>query len=184
MLGRTYEDENCSAARALEVVGERWSLLIVRDAMFRGTTKFSEFQRNLGLAPNILASRLDAFVQIGLMRARRYSEHPDHREYVLTRKGLDLQPVIIALTAWGDRWAAPEGPPLVYTHEGCGGRIYQRLGCSTYHAVPQPSEIKVRLGPGSKPLGRPQERSQPPEGLQRARAGAARLCCLRRAVPP
>jgi DNA-binding HxlR family transcriptional regulator len=174
MLGRTYENENCSAARALEVVGERWSLLIVRDAMFRGTTKFSEFQRNLGLAPNILASRLDAFVQVGLMQARRYSEHPDHREYVLTRKGLDLQPVIIALTAWGDRWAAPEGPPIVYTHKGCGGRIYQRLGCSTCDAVPKPGEIKVRLGPGSKPVGRRKERSRPHERLEAARARSAR----------
>jgi DNA-binding HxlR family transcriptional regulator len=149
MLGRTYEHENCSAARALEVVGERWSLLIVRDAIFRGTRKFSEFQRNLGVAPNILASRLDRFVRAGLMRARRYSEHPEHREYVLTKKGLDLQPVIIALTAWGDRWAAPEGPPIVYKHEDCGGRIYQRLGCSVCDAVPKPTQVKVRRGPGS-----------------------------------
>src|SRR5260370_5790047 len=174
MLGRTYEHENCSAARALEIVGERWSLLIVRDAMFRGTTKFSEFQRNLGLAPNILASRLDAFVQIGLMRARRYSEHPDHREYVLARKGLDLQPVIIALTAWGDRWAAPERPPIVYTHEGCGGRIYQRLGRSACDAVPKPGEIKVRLGPGSRPVGRRKGRSAPHGRLEGARGGTGR----------
>src|SRR3989442_16032933 len=102
MLGRTYENENCSAARALEVVGERWSLLIVRDAMLRGTTKFSEFHRNLGLARNILASRLEAFVHVGLRRARRYSEHRGHREYGLTRQGVDLQPLIIALTAWVD----------------------------------------------------------------------------------
>jgi hypothetical protein len=108
------------------------------------------------------------------MRARRYSEHPDHREYVLTRKGLDLQPVIIALTAWGDRWAAPEGPPIVYTHEGCGGRIYQRVGCSTCDAVPKPGEIKVRLGPGSKLVGRRKERSPPHERLEAARVRSAR----------
>ena len=149
MLGRNYDNQNCSAARALEVVGERWSLLVVRDAIFRGTTKFSEFQRDLGIAPNILTSRLDSFVEAGLMEARRYSDQHDHREYVLTKKGLDLQPVIIALTAWGDRWAAPEGPPVVYKHEECGGRIHQQLRCTGCDAVPKPAQVRARLGPGS-----------------------------------
>jgi len=148
MLGRTYDNENCTVARALEIVGERWSLLIVRDAIFRGTTKFSEFQRNLGIAPNILASRLDGFVEAGLMEARRYSDQHDHREYVLTERGLDLQPVIIALTDWGDKWAAPQGPFIVYQHEGCGGGIRQHLSCTACKAVPQAAEIKARLAPG------------------------------------
>jgi DNA-binding HxlR family transcriptional regulator len=145
---RAATRESCSAARALEIVGERWSLLIVRDAIFRRTTRFSEFQRNLGIAPNILASRLDGFVEAGLMEARRYSDQHDHSEYVLTKKGLDLQPVIIALTAWGDRWAAPQGPPIVYQHEGCGGRIRQQLSCTVCRAVPRPVQIKARPGPG------------------------------------
>src|SRR4051812_33427867 len=109
MLGRTYDNQNCSVARALEVVGERWSLLILRDAMFRGTTRFSDFQRVLGLAPNILANRLDTFVAADVMRV-------DNREYYLTAKGWDLQPALIALTEWGDRWAAPDGPPVIYRH--------------------------------------------------------------------
>src|ERR1051325_9382667 len=106
MLGRLYGTQDCSAARALELVGERWSLLIVRDAIFRGTTRFSDFQRGLGLARNILAARLDRFVEAGLMERRDSAAGSPHQEYVLTEKGRDLQPVIIALTHWGDRWAA------------------------------------------------------------------------------
>jgi DNA-binding HxlR family transcriptional regulator len=150
MLGRTYDGQNCSAARALEVVGERWSLLIIRDAIFRGTTRFSEFQRNLGIAPNVLTSRLERFVETGLMRTRQYSGEHGLREYVLTPKGLDLQPVIIGLTAWGDRWAAPDGPPVVYEHRDCGGQIQQRLHCQDCGAAPAPNEVQTRPGPGAR----------------------------------
>ena len=144
MLGRTYENQNCSAARALEVVGERWSLLIIRDAMFGGITKFSDFQRNLGLAPNILANRLDGFVAAGLMESRRYSDQYGHHEYVLTAQGLDLQPVIIALTAWGDRWAAPDGPPVVYRHQECGDRVELQLRCESGHTIVKPTEVEAQ----------------------------------------
>jgi DNA-binding HxlR family transcriptional regulator len=148
MLGRTYDSENCSAARALEVVGERWSLLILRDALYRGTTRFADFQRTLGMASNILATRLDGFVSAGLMQTRRYSEHPEHHEYVLTDKGRDLQPVVIALTEWGDRWAAPQGPPVLYEHAGCGGAIHHRLRCSICGDVRSSADVTVRPGPG------------------------------------
>jgi DNA-binding HxlR family transcriptional regulator len=149
MLGRTYDRENCSAARALEMVGERWSLLIIRNAMFGGLTRFSEFQRALGIAPNILASRLDWFVAAGLMRTRPLGAGQETHEYLLTAKGLDLQPVILALSAWGDRWAAPQGPPMVYEHEDCGGRIRQHLRCEACGAAPGPTEVVARPGPGS-----------------------------------
>src|SRR5436190_5552348 len=101
MLGKTYERENCSAARALEQVGERWSLLIIRDALFHGHTRFAEFQRSLGIASNVLTARLDAFAATGIMEWRTYSSHEDHYEYLLTDKGRGLAPVVIALTAWG-----------------------------------------------------------------------------------
>ena len=149
MLGRTYDQENCSAARALEIVGERWSLLIIRNAMFGGLTRFTEFQRALGIAPNILTSRLDRFVEAGLMQTRPLATDPETHEYVITPKGLDLQPVIIALTAWGDRWAAPEGPPILYQHEGCGGPIHQHLSCQNCGVAPAPNEVAARPGPGS-----------------------------------
>jgi len=107
MLGRSYQGQNCSAARALEVIGERWSLLIIRDALFRGMSRFTDFQRSLRLAPNILTTRLDSFVRDGLMEQRPQAARPGQPEYVLTEKGRDLAQVIIALTAWGDQWAAP-----------------------------------------------------------------------------
>ncbi|WP_433364483.1 winged helix-turn-helix transcriptional regulator [Streptosporangium sp. CA-115845] len=148
MLGRTYDNQNCSAARALEIIGERWSLLIMRDAIFRGHTKFTEFQRQLGIAPNVLASRLESFVAAGLMRTRRYTEHGDLHEYVLTPKGLDLQPVIIALTRWGDRWAAPDGPPVIFRHNACGGHVDQRLSCADCGTSPPPADVRATPGPG------------------------------------
>jgi DNA-binding HxlR family transcriptional regulator len=148
VLGRTYDRENCSAARTLEIVGERWSLLILRDAMFAGSTRFTEFQRGLGIAPNTLSSRLDRFMEAGLMRTRPLTDDRETREYVLTRKGLDLQPVIIALTEWGDRYAASQGPPIIYQHEGCGGRIHQRLSCEDCDAEAPPAQVGTRPGPG------------------------------------
>jgi DNA-binding HxlR family transcriptional regulator len=142
VLGRLYEGEICSAARALESVGERWSLLIIRDALFRGTTRFSDFQRNLGIAPNILAKRLEDFVAAGIFELR--TQDSDRGEYVLTRKGSELSPVIVALTAWGDKWAAPDGPPIAYTHRDCGGRIRQSLECSSCGATPKPTDVVAR----------------------------------------
>jgi DNA-binding HxlR family transcriptional regulator len=142
MLGRTYEKEICSAARALEIAGERWSLLILRNAAFAGMTRFTEFQKSLDLAPNILAARLDYFVETGLM-TKSGDDGPRER-YRLTRKGLDFKPVIIALTEWGDRWAAPDGAPIVYEHEGCGGRVRHELTCTTCGEHPRPQGVSAR----------------------------------------
>ena len=104
VLGRMYEGQNCSAARALELVGERWSLLILRDAIFRGMTRFSEFQRSLGLAPNVLSTRLQGFLQAGLMELDA-SHGAEPARYRLTDSGRELAPVIVALTQWV--WRAP-----------------------------------------------------------------------------
>jgi DNA-binding HxlR family transcriptional regulator len=149
MLGRTYDRENCSAARALEIVGERWSLLILRDAMFAGSTRFTEFQRKLGVAPNILSSRLEWFVTAGLMATRPLGDDSGTHEYVLTEQGRDLRKVVIALSAWGDRWAAPDGPPIVYEHEGCGGPVEQSLSCSKCGVVLDAGQVGARPGPGA-----------------------------------
>ena len=135
MLGTTYEKQNCSAARTLEVVGERWSLLILRDALFRGMTRFSEFERSLGLAPNILAKRLDAFVASGLLE-RVSSDSDDSHHYRPTEKGLELKPIIVALTAWGDRWAAPHGAPIYFQHQVCGGRLELQIRCTKCRNLP------------------------------------------------
>jgi DNA-binding HxlR family transcriptional regulator len=152
MLGRLYESENCSAARALELVGERWSLLILRNAAFAGQTRFSEFERGLGIAPNILASRLESFVAAGLMEVRPNAEHRGQNEYVLTEKGRDIVPAIVALTSWGDRWSAPQGPPIVYEHEACGGAIELQLRCSLCNEVATPAAVTALPGPGFRAI--------------------------------
>ncbi len=143
MLGKTYDSQVCSAARALEFVGERWSLLIIRDALFAGASRFGEFAR-LGIATNILANRLDGFVAAGLMERGG----SDQLEYVLTEAGRELAPVVIALTAWGDRWAAPAGPPILYTHSACGDSVSQQVSCASCGEVHDPSDIVVQPGPG------------------------------------
>jgi DNA-binding HxlR family transcriptional regulator len=141
MLGRTYENEICSAARALEIVGERWSLLILRNAAFAGMTRFTEFQKSLAIAPNILAARLEHFVESGLMTM---SGSEGRESYHLTKKGLDFKPVIMALTEWGDRWSAPDGPPIVYEHEGCGGRVRHEWYCGTCAERVLPQDVSAR----------------------------------------
>lgn len=148
VLGKTYDSQVCSIARALEVVGERWSLLIVRDALFAGVTRFSDFQHNLGIATNILTSRLDGFVAAGVMERRPAASQPDQHEYVLTEKGRDLAAALIALTEWGDRWAAPDAPPILYRHTTCDGEVTQQIVCATCGEVADPAEVRVQLGPG------------------------------------
>ena len=142
MLGRTYDREVCSAARALEIAGERWSLLILRNAAFAGMTRFSDFEESLGIAPNVLATRLERFVEEGLMTASPGSA--GHPEYHLTDKGLDFKPVIIALTQWGDRWAAPHGPPIMYEHDQCGGHVGTRLHCDRCAEQPAAKHVTAR----------------------------------------
>jgi DNA-binding HxlR family transcriptional regulator len=124
MLGRLYEKQNCSASRALELVGERWSLLILRDAMFGGCTRFSQFQKSLGVATNILAKRLEDFVESGLME-HRPGAAGEQAEYVLTRKGLELKSVVIALTEWGDKWVRPG--PISYCDQSDGKLVEVQL---------------------------------------------------------
>jgi DNA-binding HxlR family transcriptional regulator len=148
MLGRTYDSEVCSAARTLELVGERWSLLIVRNALFAGSTRYNDFRNRLGIATNILKTRLDALVDAGIMERRGYSHNPELYEYLLTDKGREFVPVLLALTEWGDRWAAPEGPPVLYTHTVCGDRISQHTICATCGLVHDPAEVQARPGPG------------------------------------
>ena len=148
MLGKTYEGEVCSIARSLEMVGERWSLIILRDALFAGSTRFGEFQRTLGIATNILKDRLDGFVDAGIMRRNQYSTRPELYEYLLTDKGRDLAPALIALSQWGDKWAAPDGPPMIYSHTTCLAPVRHQMVCATCGGLEDPSEVQARPGPG------------------------------------
>src|SRR3954462_7637079 len=108
MLGRDYDTQVCSVARALEVVGERWTLLVLRDA-FLGVRRFDDFQRSLGVARNILQARLERLVDEGLLERQPYQERPPRYEYRLTEKGIELWPAIVALMKWGDRYLFPDG---------------------------------------------------------------------------
>ncbi len=149
MLGKMYDSEVCSAARALELVGERWSLLIIRNALFAGATRYSDF-RALDIATNILKTRLDGFIESGIMERRGSLRNPEHFEYALTEKGRDLATVVVALTEWGDRWRAPAGPPAWYPHSVCGGQLSLHTTCADCGLVHDPAEVGVRPGPGMR----------------------------------
>ena len=112
MQRTSFGDMPCPIARSLERVGEWWSILILRDA-FQGVTQFDQFQKSLGIAPNMLTRRLNALVENGLLERRRYSERPPRSEYVLTDRGRDFRPVLWLLLAWGNKHFAPEGPSVV-----------------------------------------------------------------------
>lgn len=119
----------------------------MRDALFRNLSRFSEFQASLGVARNVLSARLDRLVDAGLLQRSRYTSKPDHYEYLPTEKGTDLVPVIVALTAWGDRWAAPQGPPVVFRHTHCGSTVSQPVRCETCGEI-GPGEVAATPGPG------------------------------------
>jgi DNA-binding HxlR family transcriptional regulator len=112
MQHKRFDKMWCPIARSLERVGEWWSILIIRDAL-HGFTRFDQFERSLNIAPNMLTRRLTALLDAGLLERRRYSERPPRDEYVLTQRGREFRPVLIALAAWGNRHFAPEGPSVV-----------------------------------------------------------------------
>lgn len=110
---------SCSVAQCLEIVGEWWTMLIVRDASL-GVRRFDDFRERLGIARNVLAQRLAKLVAAGVLEKHRYQDHPPRYEYKLSDKGRDLWPVLTALRQWGDRYAAPHGPPVEVIHTACG----------------------------------------------------------------
>jgi DNA-binding HxlR family transcriptional regulator len=149
MLPRAYDSQNCSIARALEVLGDRWTLLVVRDA-FLGLRRFDDFQRDLGVARNVLADRLGRLVEEGVLERRRYQARPERFEYRLTDKGRGLWPVTMALLHWGDRYYAADGPPRVVRHRGCGGEVTERLTCDRCGARLELGDVEAVFGPGAQ----------------------------------
>jgi DNA-binding HxlR family transcriptional regulator len=147
VLHRTYEEQDCSIARALELIGERWTLLIVRD-VFLGVRRFDDFQRSLGVSRGTLADRLDRLVESGILERRLYQERPERHEYRLTEKGRDLWPVTVALLKWGDRYYAEDGPPRLILHRGCGGEVTERLRCDKCGSELTARDVEARPGPG------------------------------------
>lgn len=129
MLDREYKGQVCSIARSLEVVGERWSLLIVRTVL-QGAVRFDDIKERLGITRSVLTTRLQLLVDEGVLERRQYSERPPRYEYRLTSKGFDLWPVLNHLRIWGDKhYSGPSGPPLVIRHDGCDGEPDGHLMC-------------------------------------------------------
>jgi DNA-binding HxlR family transcriptional regulator len=151
MLKNDYDSQVCSIAGALEVIGERWSLLIVRD-IFLGLRRFDEIQENLGIARNVLQTRLTRLQEQGVLERRLYRERPERYEYRLTEKGLDLWPTIVALMQWGDRYAdLPAGPVVLLEHRGCGGAVDEHRMCAKCGATLSVRDARAIPGPGAPP---------------------------------
>jgi DNA-binding HxlR family transcriptional regulator len=154
---RPFTEQNCSIASALTIVGERWTLLVMRDVLL-GRRRFADLKRSLGVAPNILSDRLGTLVDHGLLERHLYSEHPQSYEYRPTQKGRDINPVLVSLMQWGDQHATPEGgPPRVFVHTACGHDAHPAHHCSHCGETLGPRDLKVRPGPGAR---KTQEESQ------------------------
>jgi DNA-binding HxlR family transcriptional regulator len=149
MLGNKYDTQVCSIARSLEVIGERWTILIIRDA-FLGVRRFDDFQRSLGVARNVLQGRLERLVEGGILERVRYQERPERFEYRLTEMGIDLWPVVVSLLSWGDKHLAPDGPAVIMEHRDCGGRVNDRRICDDCGQLLGPRDVKASRGPAAK----------------------------------
>jgi DNA-binding HxlR family transcriptional regulator len=150
MQRASFQDVNCSVAQCLEVVGEWWSLLIVRDALF-GVKRFDDFQARLGISRNTLNQRLTHLVDNGVLDRVPYQDNPPRSEYRLTDRGRDLWHVVTAMRQWGDRWAAPDGAPLKIRHVACGRIVSavpvcshcgERLNLRETTAIPGPGALE------------------------------------------
>jgi DNA-binding HxlR family transcriptional regulator len=142
--------EHCSLARAVSVVGDRWTLLILRDCFLR-VRRFEDFQERLGITRPILASRLKKLVDEFVLTKVAYQQRPTRYEYRLTPKGLDLYPVVMALVHWGDaHMAGKKGRPLLHTHDRCGKDFDPVMACSECGEPLNPRQVRVHPGPGAK----------------------------------
>jgi DNA-binding HxlR family transcriptional regulator len=145
MLNRAYEGQNCSVASALEIVGERWTLLIVRD-VFLGLRRFDQFQESLGIARNVLTDRLNWLVDEGILERLRYSERPERYEYRLTQKGRDLLLPLTALRQWGDKYLN-EKPPTLLRRKSDGKPVVAALVTKGTDVV-RADDTELIAGPG------------------------------------
>jgi DNA-binding HxlR family transcriptional regulator len=150
MSKQVFADISCSIARAVDVIGQRWTPLIVRD-LFAGMTKFEDIRRDLGIASNILAARLDELERNGVVDRRQYQSAPARHEYVLTDKGRDLYPVIATLLAFGDKWLSLDGPPALITHTDCGHVTTAKTVCAECGGELNAANAIHSPGPGANP---------------------------------
>jgi len=150
-----YDSETCSIARTLALIGDRWTLLILRD-LSNGVRRFDDLVEHLGIARNVLSRRLAALAEGGLVTrtAYRVDGARERQEYRLTQAGRDLVPILLAVMAWGDRHlSGQEGPPAVPRHADCGERVRVSLTCEAGHELGERSRLRVEPGPGSRLRG-------------------------------
>ena len=140
-MAEDREHPDCSIAGTLEVIGDRWTILILRDA-FRGVRRFDEIQQDLGIARNVLTDRLTKLVDHGVLEKRQYQDRPARYEYRLTPKGVDLSPALVALMKWGDKHLAGGQPPVSLVHESCGEPLDQTFVCWHCDQTVTPGQIR------------------------------------------
>jgi DNA-binding HxlR family transcriptional regulator len=143
--------DNCTVQRALQVVGDRWSFVVLRE-VYNGVRRFDDMRQRTAIPRQVLSDRLGKLVADGLLRRHQYREEGQRAryEYRLTGKGFDLYPVLVALNDWGTRYYAdPEGAPLEFRHRDCGGEIHTRLECADGHGIDDLREVVARPGPGA-----------------------------------
>jgi DNA-binding HxlR family transcriptional regulator len=152
-----FAKQHCSLARPMAVLGERWTILVLRE-LFLGYRRFDRMQRRLGIASNVLADRLATLVDQGIAERRLYSERPERYEYALTQKGLDLQPVLLELMRWSDRHMPVKGGPIhELTHTECGHVFEPVQTCSACGGEVNARNVTRRLGPGATAAQRREE---------------------------
>jgi DNA-binding HxlR family transcriptional regulator len=163
-----FAKQNCSIARTLAFLGERWTVLILRE-LFVGRRRFDQIQAELGVATNILSERLSTLVNEGIVERRRYSEHPERYEYRLTEKGRDLQPIMLELMKWGARHKPLGGGPMrVIVHTECGHEVEPVQVCSHCGGELDNDNVRAPLGPGATAEQRRREASYEAERRQAA----------------
>jgi DNA-binding HxlR family transcriptional regulator len=163
-------DMACSLARSLDVAGEWWTPMIVRD-VWLGHRRFDQIQHNLDISRKVLAERLDHLVIEGVLERRPYQERPQRHEYWLTEKGKELMDALLTLMAWGDRWTAGEaGPPIVLRHKHCGKEAEAQVTCSSCGEPLHAFEVRAEAGPGAR-VGRGARGADRLPGYDRARTG-------------
>jgi DNA-binding HxlR family transcriptional regulator len=148
-LGKNYDGQDCSLARALEVVGERWTMLVLRDCFF-GVRRFTDLQAHLDIPRAVLTERLGRLVDDGVLDRTEYRR--GRHEYRLTERGLELWPVLFALSQWGERHRAPNGRRRIFTHAACGADLEPAGLCPACGTVPPPGDIDMVPGPGMRPV--------------------------------
>lgn len=148
----SFAEMRCSLARSLDVIGDWWTLLIIRD-IYLGVCRFDDMAEDLGISRNLLATRLKGLLDAGIVTREPYQARPERHDYHLAPAGADLVPVILALTAWGDRWVQPpEGQPIMFTHDNCGCVLDAQVTCAACGKPVAADNVSAKPGPGGADL--------------------------------